>query len=302
MSIKKTKFSQSTAWFLGILIILLIAVWSAVFQKTDSNLHLYFLNVGQGDSIYVRLGHNYDLLIDGGPDKSVLSELGEIMPFYDRKINLIILTHPHADHIRGLIEVLKRYQVNEVWLTDAVHNSPEYLEFLKTIKEKQIFTKIVKNGDKKILSPEKNKEQAIIKIFWPMQSYRNQDVDNLNNTSIVLRLIYGDFSALLTGDAETEAQIKILLNHKKEDLKSDILKVPHQGSRDAYYEKFVEAVSPKAVVISVGRNNKFGHPHQEVINSYQQKGIDIFRTDQNGRVEIISDSQKYWIKCQTNTI
>lgn len=294
MSREKAKISNLSKFILGALLIIAISVWSAVAKAPDKNLHIYFLNVGQGDSIYVRDGSSFDLLVDGGPDNSVLAELGAAMPFYDKKIDLVVLTHPHADHVSGLVEVLKRYEVGEIWLTDATHTSGEYLEFLKTIQAKNIKTKLVKKGMNGEWG-ESGENGVKWEVLWPEDSYKNEKVDNLNNTSIILKLTYGDFSALFSGDAEEPVQSKLITYNLSP---VTLLKIPHHGSSNAAYEPFIKAVVPKIAVIEVGENNKFGHPAVSTLKKYEAIGAKIFRTDRDGRVEIISDGKTYWFKAE----
>jgi competence protein ComEC len=272
----------------GFLAIVAILVWTAVFQITDRNLHIYFLEVGQGDSIYVRTMNNYDLLIDGGPDKKVLSELGSVMPFWDRKIDLVILTHPHADHLAGLIEVLKRYQVGEIISTDAINTSPEYMELLRTIKDNHIFFHTIKTKDTKIVDRVVN-----LDFIWPIENYNDKQINDLNETSVVCKLTYNKFSVLLTGDINKEVEQK-LLSDNSIDFSSNILKIPHHGSSTGLDENFLKAVYPDIAVIMVGEKNKFGHPSQAVLNKLSEYNIKTLRTDQNGNIEIISNGQSFW--------
>ncbi len=277
-----------------ILASLAVIVWLVVWQSFDKNLHLYFLNVGQGDSIYVRLGNKFDLLVDGGPDNSVLSQLGKAMPFYDREINLIILSHPHADHVTGLIDVLNNYKVDEIWLTDATTTTPEYIEFLNIIKEKNIKTIAVKAGyEKDVIGY--NNQNLQIKVLWPQESYIQKTIDNLNNTSIVECVKYGDFSALLTGDVEQET-LSLLTTYSLP--LTTVFKVPHHGSSNGAYEPFIQKILPKVAIIEVGDKNKFGHPAESILKLYQKHNIPIYRTDQNGLVEVISGGIGYKIRSE----
>lgn len=283
--------SNFTKYVLGILAIFAILIWIALWQKPDNNLHAYFLDVGQGDSIYVRTMNNTDLIIDGGPNNEVLTELSKIMPFYDRKIDYLILTHPHSDHISGLIEVIKRYEIGQIISSDATHTSAEYLEWLTIIKEKNIPFKLTRDGDLINLDQDTN-----LKIFWPKESYLNKTVENLNNVSVVAKLSYHDIDFMFTGDAEKEVQTQIIKNHSKDELQSEIYKVAHHGSDNAASESFIKVVKPELSVICVGENNKFGHPQKVILDLLAKAASQIFRTDQNGRIEVISDGQKYWTK------
>lgn len=292
--INQKPINKLVIWFL-LLLTVAVTIGLAVFQFSDKNLHIYFLDVGQGDSIYVRKMNNFDLLIDGGPDNRVISELGAVMPFWDRRIDYVILTHPHADHVTGLIEVMKRYEIGQVLGTDAVHTTNEYLEFLKVIEDKKIPYRLVRSGDKFELT-----EDIKLDILWPEYSFSEREVNNLNNTSVVAKLSYNNFSVLFTGDIEEEVQKNLVTNIRSDQFsnpfKSAVLKVPHHGSKDGSYEPFIKLVNPELAVIQSGKGNQFGHPSQSTLEKYQQLGSQIFRTDQNGRVEIISDGTTFWTK------
>lgn len=290
MSSSMAKSNKFVSWILGLLLLVAIVVWVSVAEAPDKNLHIYFLNVGQGDSIYVRTMSNVDLLIDGGPDDTVLSELGEVMPFYDHKIDYLLLTHPHSDHLSGLIEVLKRYEVGEIIATDATHTTSEYLEWLKLIRDKKIPYKLARSGEEINLDNDVN-----LDILWPIESYENNKIDNLNNTSIVAKLVYAKFSALFMGDAEVEVQQQLLKTDSRK-LKTNILKVPHHGSSNASNIDFLKAVLPSAAIISVGENNQFGHPHASALTTLESINAAIYRTDRDGRVEVVSDGKSFWTK------
>lgn len=285
---KKLTFSQKIT--LGILAALAIAaalVWVAIFQKPDKNLHVWFYDVGQGDAIFIQSPENFKVLIDGGSSSVILSKLGQTLPFYDRKIDLVVSTHPHADHIAGLVLVLENYQVSQIWLTGVVHTAPDYLEFLEKIKEKNIPTRNVQAGESQDLG-----DGAWLKVVGPVENFTGRKIDNLNNTSIVLKLDYGTNSILFTGDAEQEEESKILLSGQ--NLRAQILKVPHQGSKNGLTETFLKVVNPEVAIILVGANNRFGHPHKSILEML--KDIQVLRTDQDGTIEVILDKEKYEIK------
>lgn len=286
-SIKWQKFGR---YVLGFLAITAILVWLAIIQKPDGNIHVYFLDIGQGDSIYIRTDDEYDILIDGGPNNKVLSELGEVMPFWDHKIDLVIATHPDLDHIGGLVEVLNRYQIGKVLMTDVSHTTDRYQELLDVIGKRNIPVQLAVAGDELKIS---NKCKA--KIFWPKDSYKDIDVKNLNDTSIVNNLVCGDVTFLFTGDSEELTQQQ-LVELYKDELKSDVLKISHHGSRNASEQGFLEAVNPELAIISAGKNNRYGHPHKEVLDKLNQLYIKYFRTDEFGRIEVISDGKYFWVK------
>ena len=246
---------------------------------------IYFLNVGQGDSILIQKD-NYQILIDGGPDDSVLPLLGENMPTGDRKIEAIILTHPHADHIVGLNQILDRYEVGTIYGTGVVFSSAQYLSFLDKIKSKKIDFQVPQTGDR--LTPF---DFATLDFIWPGRKYLQDSIENVNNSSIVTKFCYYQKCALLTGDIEKEEQDTMLAYYKdNEDIfKAEIYKVPHHGSNTGVNEAMYEKIIPKYSIISCGEDNKYGHPHQASIALAQKFNTTILRTDQNGTIKFNLD-------------
>jgi len=283
--------------YLGLSFLVVVTLFSVVYSKEAGPSHLLgteigqeqeelavnFLNIGQGDAIYIRTPDDVDVLIDGGPDKSILNELGAVMPFWDKEINLMILTHPHSDHVGGLVEVLRRYKVNKILYTGVLHTAPDYLAWLNEIKGKKVPLEIV---DKK--SEIKLGDYIQLKLLYPQKSFLNQKVKELNNTSIVAQLVYGQTSFLLTGDAEEEVEKELLADHSIA-LASNVLKVGHHGSESSTSIDFLRAVSPKIAVIQVGTDNSFNHPHGKTLFNLKNAVEMIFRTDNLGRVKLLSD-------------
>lgn len=261
------------------LIVAFLGIWACVFAAPDKNLKVTYLDVGQGDSELIQFPDGKTALIDGGPDKKVLEGLGQNMPFYKRKIDIIFLSHPHADHVAGLVHVLNRYEVGRVVLTGAVHTAPEYQEFLKLVKEKNILVTEGIRGTEFDFSTD-NK----IKILYPENTLDSQ---NLNNTSEVLMLESGKTRFLFMGDLEKDGSDKLLA--LEQSLPADVIKVPHHGSQNALNEDLYKKAKAKYAVISVGKDNKYGHPHAELLNFLQISGIKYFRTDIGGDVSLVSD-------------
>jgi len=264
-----------------------------------NNLKVYFFDIGQGDGSLIKVG-DYEVLIDSGPTGKIVQKLGEVMPFYDREIELMILTHPHADHLVGQIDVLRRYKVKKVLYTGVVHTTDEYLEWLKEIKEQKIPMEIVKAGDKFDVA-EVTKEPKVsevvghLEILYPFDDLNGQRVvgkaqeaGGLNDASIVVRLTYGQASFLFTGDIGVEVEKKLLQQYDSY-LRSDILKVGHHGSRFSTSKEFVDAVNPKYAVIQVGKND-YGHPAFRPMWYLEQAGVKILRNDQDGDIIFESDS------------
>jgi len=287
---KKKKFRIKL--ILSTLVVIAAATGLIFFGRPQAagDLKVYFLDVGQGDSSYIKTPIGQDILIDGGDDNTVLNELGKVMDFGDREINLVILSHPHSDHLDGLIEVLKRYKVDEVWETGVEYSSSGYDVWKKEISDKNIPRKIVVAGDEKKLGEVK------ITILYPLSSIESKTIDNLNNASIVNRLDYKKFSILYAGDVEKDAEKIILNSPAGENLYATVLKVPHHGSENGLIEDFLKVVRPAIAIISVAKDNKFGHPNASIINMLKDYAVRVYRTDQNGIIEIDSDGEDYWAK------
>jgi len=268
----------STKIVFSFLVLIIAVIWAGIVQAPSNTFKLSVLNVGQGDSIFIQTIDGQNVLVDGGPDDSVLNQLSQMMPFYERHIDAIFLTHPHSDHLFGLIQVLKRYQVDKVYLTGVVYTTNDYLEFLNIIKDKNISSQAVKAGDKISFS------NAKITVLWPESDLSGKTIENLNDSSLVLSVKADDFTALLLGDLEIENQEK-LLNSKDLLDHYQIIKIAHHGSSNGYSEKLIDRIKPDSAVISVGEDNKYGHPSSLVISSLEAKGIKIYRTDRDGLLE-----------------
>lgn len=276
---------------IALLIFILFTVWTFAFNGSDGKLHIDFLDIGQGDSIYFSTPDGRDGLVDGGPNDKVLRELGKVMLVGDRVIDLMIATHPDADHIGGLAGVLERYDVKEIWLNGAVHTTETYLKFLEAVKkekEQGAEVKVVTRGDRRDFG------ETSLQVLAPFESFEGKQPKEQNEGSIVARLLYNNFSVLLTGDLEFALEDRLVAN--KSDifpLKSNILKVGHHGSAGSTGESFLTAVDPKMAIISVGKNNRYGHPTKRVLDLLDKYKITTYRTDTNGRVEIESNGTDY---------
>lgn len=269
-------------WSYTILIILAgiaLVIWSRViFADSGSGITVRFLDVGQGDAILINLPKDEQVLIDGGPDDAVLSQISKYMPPFDRKIEHVVLTHPHADHLAGLVKVIERYDVGEVLETGADYSSATYKRWQDDIKSKNIPDREIRQSDEFQWGPIK------FEVLWPTKSSASTSGESaINNTSVVGRLVYGQSEVMLTGDAEKEVQ-ENLCKIDKFKLVSDVIKIAHHGSNNGADECFLQAVEAKTAVISVGRGNKFGHPHADAINLISKYVYNILRTDEKGTV------------------
>lgn len=278
--------------YLKLLSVLFLAsffAWGAVFDSNgEGNLNLTFFDVGQGDSIFIETSQNQQILIDGGPTSNILEKLGNEMPFWDRTIDLIILSHPEADHMTGLLEVLKRYRVENILWTGVVKQTAEYREWVKLFEKEKANIQIARAGQQIY-----GGSTSIIKILSPFEDFEGKEMKDSNITSVVFRLDHGENSFLFTGDAPSFSEKEMIL--RGVDLDADVLKAGHHGSKTSSSEDFLKKVTPSAVVISSGRDNSYGHPHQEVLERLEKYGINILRTDKDGDIKIVSNGKDFKI-------
>lgn len=260
----------------------------------DALMHVYFLNIGEGDATLIRTPGGENILIDGGPDRAILTELKDTLPFFDNSIDYMLLTHPDSDHISGLIYVLGRYQVKNVIFTGGYKGKLSKI-FLKKIKDKNIPIIIADaNSDIRL------KDGVTIDVLAPFRQSIGKLADT-NNSSLIVKIIYAGKKVLITGDAEADTEEKLL--RAKVDLDSDVLKVGHHGSKTSSTKDFLNEVSPDYAVISVGKNNSYHHPHPSALARLAGVHAKILRTDLNGRVEVtISKASFIKVKTDRNVI
>ena len=284
-------------YLLIFLALLALAIWLVYLKEPDNNLHIFILDVGQGDSILLQKGSE-QILIDGGPDDSVIVQLGKVMPVEDREIEEVILTHPHADHVSGLVDVLSRYKIGKVKYNGIEYDSGIYKNFLAEVKNKNIPISTPKIGEIESVFDQGSEGAPFggkITYLWPgdnAQSYK----DNLNNTSEVSRFDYGNFSALFPGDCEVECWQGIIADNKNLIANITFLKVAHHGSKNGTNEENISIIKPKIAAISLGKDNKFGFPHKEAMDALQKIGADIYRTDTNSTINISTDGKSWSVK------
>jgi len=263
-------------------------IWYGVYYiESQKNLVVHFFDIGQGDGIFFELPNHVQVLIDGGPGNGILSKLGDVMPFWDRTIDLVILTHPHADHVDGLIDVLKRYSVGMVIESGSFYPTPDYDEWNKLVKQKKIPVVYARKGQRVALS-----DRATLHILSPQEEVVGKRFTNIHDGMVVSKLVYGSTAILFTGDGEKIIEYNLISSGIS--LVADILKAGHHGSKTSTTQGFLDAIRPRFVVISVGRKNNYGHPHTDVVDRIQASGIDLFRTDINGDVEFMSDGKRVW--------
>lgn len=250
-------------------------------------LQVHFLDVGQGDSILIETPDGVQALIDGGPDGTVIRELGKVMGVFDKSIDVVIGTHPDKDHIGGLTDVLERYKVAHIVKTDNVGETG-------TAK---LYESLVGAEGADIIYAKRGQEIALgasttLQILYPEGSVR--DLES-NTSSIVLKVVYGDTSFMLTGDSPKNIEEYLVLT-EGEHLKSTVLKAGHHGSRTSTSELWLAEVAPEYAVISAGKDNSYGHPHVEVTDALFNAGVKTLSTAEQGMITFDSDGEKVWVE------
>lgn len=265
-----------------------ILAWIAVFSFSGpSRLELIFFSVGQGDAILIETPGKNQILIDGGPGNLILEKLGKRMPFFDRTIELIVLSHPESDHLQGLLEVLKNYKVENIIWSGVKRTTPDFEEWQGLIEKERAKIFYAKAGLK---VSEKN---LVLIFLYPFELLAGKFVQNSNETSLVAKLELGKATFLFTGDIPKSIEEELLSKYKEADvLFSQVLKVAHHGSKSSTSERFLEKVLPKIAVISAGENNQFGHPHSETLEKLEKYKIQILRTDLQGDIKIVTNGKE----------
>lgn len=279
-----TSFKKHTLWYFGVLLCLAVfLIWYAIFAETRNNiLTVAFLDVGQGDAIFIEAPNGNQMLIDGGKNARVLRELAAVMPFYDKSIDVVLATHPDQDHIGGLPSVFERFDVSTFVEPGVSGDTSAYKELLRRVELEQGGTVIARRGMKIVLS-----QGVEFLILFPD---RDVSAVETNDGSIIGKLIYGNTSFLFTGDAPQKIE-NFLVTIDGTVLRSDVLKVGHHGSKTSTAELFLGFVAPKVSVISSGASNSYGHPHEEVLERLKRFETEALRTDTQGTIIITSDGE-----------
>ncbi|WP_445491617.1 ComEC/Rec2 family competence protein [Niallia sp. 03133] len=260
-------------------VLLLSVLFVTPASASSKKLTVHFIDVGQGDSIYIKTANGDDIIIDGGNrDGSDVVSYLEKQKVKD--IEVMIATHPDADHMGGLDEVLKAFKVKSIYAPKVSHTTQVYKDFLSAVKKEGVK---IKTAKKDVSIPLKG---VAAKFVGPVNSYSKSD---LNDWSAVLRLVYGKKSFLFTGDAETKAETDMM--NSKETLKADVLKVGHHGAKTSTSTAFLKAVKPTYGVISVGKKNSYGHPTSDTLKRLKNSKVKVFRTDKQGTIIASSDGK-----------
>ncbi|MEZ4539891.1 MAG: DNA internalization-related competence protein ComEC/Rec2 [Chloroflexota bacterium] len=262
----------------------LLAGWRA--GHSDNLLRAAFLDVGQGDATWIQTPHDRQLLVDGGRYPSViLSQLGRRMPFWDHSIDVVIATHPDADHIAGLVDVIERYQVSMLITNGAdPADDPDYAALLAAAEARGSVVHVARKGEVLLLD-----EGVRLEII---HAGKDGGMEDRNDASVVARLRYGELTVLLTGDAGGAAEAAMLRDG--EPLTATVLKAGHHGANTSSSEAFLRVVSPQVMIISAGRGNSYGHPHPAMLARAAAVGATVLRTDELGTLELTSDGTRVW--------
>lgn len=267
-------------------------IWSFVYKLQDvGKLKVTFLDVGQGDSIFIESPSGVQVLIDGGASNGVLRQLSKVMPFYDRSVDMVVATHPDTDHVGGLISVLKRYEVGRIVRPGVAHDAPAVESLLLAIASEKnggAVETLARRGQVYDLG-QGEAGRVELHILFP-----DRDISNVesNLASVVARLTYGEASVMLTGDSPIAIE-KYLVSLDGESLSSDILKLGHHGSKTSTDVSFLGFIDPQWAIVSAGKDNRYGHPHNSVMEMIERFGVASFSTAEQGSIVFESNGSEW---------
>lgn len=262
-----------------------VAAAAASKTPVSGKLKIHYIDVGQGDSILVQQ-HGKNMLIDAGTNASADSLIKYLHSQSINRIDYLVLTHPHEDHIGGADAVINNFSIGTIYMTKYTASTKTYRDVIKAMKSKGLKATLPVLGNTFRLG------EADCIILGPV----NPDPEDLNTGSIVLKLTFGSKKFLFTGDAQASNE-KAMINNKY-DLSADVLKAGHHGSHTSTCQQFLNAVNPKYAVISAGKGNDYGHPHKETMNRLKAKGIKVYRTDESGTIICTSDGKNISFSCE----
>lgn len=258
------------------------AIAYALLEERPGELRVSFLDVGQGDAILIEGPTGIELLVDGGRDRSVVRELPKVLGPLDRSIDLVLATHPDADHVGGLPEVFSRYRVDYYLSPGLDRDTPQAQRLAASVADEGADTFVARRGQRIHLGG-----GAYADVLYPAGAVGGDP----NAASVVLRVVYGKTSFLLSGDAPDSVE-GYLVSVDGAELRSDVLKAGHHGSRTSTSAAWLSAVAPAAVVVSAGEDNSYGHPHMEVVARVQESGAELVSTIEEGNIIYISDGKE----------
>ena len=276
-------------WMLAAVTLVTLLLWlplsplaAGVASESGSDLVVAFLDVGQGDGIFIQTPDGVQVLIDGGPDGSVLRSLGEVLPWGDRSLDLVVGTHPDKDHVAGLVDVLERFSVTQILRTENVSDTAASKAFDRAVADEGAEVAYARAGQVWRLGSD-----VTLTVLSPVG---NPEAWESNASSIVALVRYGDIEFLLTGDAPAGTETFLVERHGSA-LQAEVLKLGHHGSRTSSDAVFLGVVQPQYAVVSAGKDNDYGHPHAEVVERVAQAGVRLVSTAEEGIVMFASDGK-----------
>lgn len=269
--------------------LIIFTFWQyAIFN--DGKFHIVFCDIGQGDAVLIKTPNNKYILYDGGPDRSVLHCLADHMPFWQRKIDMVFLSHPHADHFFGMFYVLERYDIGIFVTEDLANETKAYKELLRQLAKKKTPTQYVSAGDALDIGHVKMIIAGPTEAYLSSTSPGGTIGESKEFASLILQVEYGTFRTLLTGDSQARG-LEDALNQVQSPI--DVLHVPHHGSKSGLHENILFTLDPSVAVVSVGAENRYNHPHPQIMELLQSLQIKTLRTDQVGDIKIVSNG-RHW--------
>lgn len=279
---------MKTFGLVGLLFLVLVfgtvLVWvPSVTQGKGGELRVTFLDVGQGDAVFIETPHGRQVLIDGGKGRGVLEELGKVMSFRDREIDMVVATHPDMDHIGGLPSVFERFMVHMYLEPGVDDDGADYVALVRAVENEGLDPIIARAGMYIALD-----DEVQLQVLSPTGDVRMLEA---NRGSVVVRLVYGDTAFVLTGDAPVGIE-EYLVSRRGTVLVGDVLKLGHHGSKTSTSDLFLDVVRPAYAVVSAGCENTYGHPHEEVLTRVRAHGAEVVSTCEEGTITFTSDGQK----------
>lgn len=263
-------------------ICIVIAVWNLVSTLSPEKLRVSFLDVGQGDAIFIQTPSGQEMLIDGGPTHTVIEGLSEEMSYFDRTIDIILATHPDADHVTGLIPVLEKFEVSTVMLSPSEGETSLYDDVRRQVDEEEVTLHIAHTGDEIDFG-----DGVLVRVLYPSEKYNA--TSDTNDASVAVVLSYGVYTFLLTGDLGSDREGSLITNGLTKNI--TVYKAGHHGSDTSSGEQLLSYIKPEYSVISAGKDNKYGHPSPEALLRLQKHSKEVLSTIDNGTITFMTDGR-----------